>query len=718
MRRLCPLLALVLATAAASAGEANPYLELLQRSERLRAGLRPLERTPLGLLPLPTRPELVPLLIESDAPLATAEAVRALGGRSARPVGRILPVRAPLGALAALAARPEVQRLEGQPPRQARLERSRPEIRADQVELGTDLPRPLTGQGVLVALVDTGVDFRHPDFLSATGRTRVQLVWDQAFGSGEPPPGQTTGSLCDRTSLVRGTCTSIDLIGHGTHVMATMASSGTAYRGMAPEADLMAVASLDFSLLVESVDWLFQQAADRGQPMVVNLSLGGHYGPHDGTSLEDRALYELTGPGRIVLASAGNEGADLIHLGYDPQGGTGKTRFEVFSGLDASVALFTTWLAPDARLEFAVGVERAGLEVAETPFAAAAGAASSRFLLDGDTLLGQVHFEPARGPDPGNGKHQIDIAVEPEAGAFSRDPAGYAWYLKVRGQGAFDSWSAAATAFTPPARFSDQTEGGLVPGDNRKSVGMPAVAPGLLAVGSYATRASWVDANGEPRAHPETVEGQISFFSSLGPSADPDRTGQKPLIAAPGEFIAAAMSQSSAELAPGTRLGPEHVLMRGTSMSCPHAAGVVALLLEARPELDPAGAAEILARTARRDAATGGELPDDTWGHGKLDALEAAALALGVGVCAGPEDCAEGWRCGGGGRCEAPSGGCATGGGGRSAAGCLALGLLLLSLRRRPDPHGHDLARPREREATSSRRGWSRSAPGRRTRRP
>ncbi len=687
MRVTALLLGVSLVAGAAGAAEPNPYLGLLERSPRLQAGFRLPAALELGLEPL------FPALLESADPAATAAAVRALGGQAARPVAGVLPVRASLRALRALSRRPEVLRLEAQPPRRPRLDLSRPDTRADQVERGDGLPLPLDGAGVIVALVDTGVDFRHPDFLTERGRTRVQLLWDQAFGSGSPPPGQTVGSLCDRDSLVRGTCTSVDLVGHGTHVAATMASSGQAFRGMAPAADIMAVASLDFALLVESVDWLFQQAAERGQPMVVNLSLGGHYGPHDGTSLEERALSALTGPGRIVLASAGNEGADLIHLGHDPRGETGKTYFEVFSGLDVSAALFTTWLAPGAALDFAVGVERDGQVVAETPFSPATGPARQLALADGGTPLGRVTFQPAAGADPENGKQQLDIAVEPEPGAFAGDPAGYEWYLKVRGQGSFDSWSAAAGFFTPPARFSAREGPGLVPGDNRLSVGMPATAPGVLAIGAYATRASWTDAHGERQEHPETTAGALSFFSSHGPSADPARTGQKPLVAAPGEFIGAAMSQSSGELSPGTRLDEGHVLMRGTSMSCPHAAGVVALMLQADPQLDPARAAEILAATARRDAWTGEALPDEGWGHGKLDALEAVAMALGVGRCGAPADCAEGYRCGGDGRCLAEgAGGCSTAGGGALALLALAAGLLA--------------------RLSASRRGWSRSAPG------
>jgi len=489
--------------------------------------------------------------------------------------------------------------------------------------------------------------------------------------------------VCDRDSLVRGRCNSPDFIGHGTHVASTMAGSGSTYRGMAPGADLMGVASIDFGLLIESVAWLFAQAEAEGKPMVINLSLGGHYGPHDGTSLESQALSELTGPGRIIMASAGNEGSDYIHLGYDPAGGTGKTMFRVFDGFDSSAALFTIWLQPGAELSFAIGVQAEGGEVAETDFVPAAGSYRSFQLTDGATQLGRVQIQPAGMANPDNGKLQVDILVEPTPEAFDGNPDGYAWYIKVQGQGAFDAWSAASGFVTPPARFSPFAADGITPGDNAKSVGMPSAAVGIISVASWATRYQWTDVNGNLVGHPETNPDDISFFSSRGPSADPERTGPKPFITAPGEYIVAALSNSSGALEQGTKIDEDengangHVAMRGTSMSCKHSVVIVALLLQVDPSLDPDGVRAILARTAATDDHTSAEQPNPDWGYGKIDAWEAVAFALGVGLCADDSECAAGYRCKEAGRCEQKkSGGCAVAG--PAHHGLLLLGMLLL----------------------------------------
>ncbi|RLB54315.1 MAG: hypothetical protein DRI34_12200, partial [Deltaproteobacteria bacterium] len=281
---LLVMLGLLPALATPARPAVSPYLKLLERSPRLARAYRQLPPVLSSRLLRRPRQTLVGVLVKSTDGGSLRRAVASLAGWAGRAVGDIVPVRLPLEQLGELAALPGVVRIEGRPPRRLLLDISRAEVRADLVEQGTEPLPPLDGSGVLVALVDTGVDYDHPD-LSAES-SRVLRIWDQFVASGQPPPGQSQGALCDRRSILRKSCDSIDIVGHGTHVTATMASSGTSYRGMAPGAGIVAVASIDFTLLVDSVAWLFDQADELGRPMVVNLSLGGHYGPHDGSSLE------------------------------------------------------------------------------------------------------------------------------------------------------------------------------------------------------------------------------------------------------------------------------------------------------------------------------------------------------------------------------------------------------------------------------------------------
>ena len=139
--------------------------------------------------------------------------------------------------------------------------------------------------GVVVGVVDSGVDALHADFFdTATNQTRVTHYWDQnsnvVVSDGLPASVEahcaTNGCDCDPSA-----------VGHGTHVATTAAGRF----GQCPGAQIIAVATTMFTdAIVDGVNWIFQMAA--GTPAVINLSLGGHFGPHDGTDIMDIGLDE------------------------------------------------------------------------------------------------------------------------------------------------------------------------------------------------------------------------------------------------------------------------------------------------------------------------------------------------------------------------------------------------------------------------------------------
>jgi subtilisin family serine protease len=145
------------------------------------------------------------------------------------------------------------------------------------------------GRGVIVGLVDAGVDFTHPDFLAApAGTSRILYLWDQTLSG--PGPGAVGTALflygveCRQASLTSATCPSRDSTGHGTHVLGTAAGNGSAtggghpagqFAGVAPGADLIVVKSTLFTTaVVDGVNYIFGRAEELGRPAVVNLSLG------------------------------------------------------------------------------------------------------------------------------------------------------------------------------------------------------------------------------------------------------------------------------------------------------------------------------------------------------------------------------------------------------------------------------------------------------------
>ncbi|NNF07173.1 MAG: S8 family serine peptidase, partial [Candidatus Eisenbacteria bacterium] len=203
------------------------------------------------------------------------------------------------------------------------LDVSVPAVQADHVrELMKDDWTGHTGEGVVIGIIDSGIDTTHPDFQNPDGSTRIAYYWAQGDDFG-PPPSIGYGSEWDAAAINASAVTKPDDIGHGTHVAGIAAGNGRAtgggedpYRfpGLAPEATIIMVAT-DFreDHLVDAIDYIFDKALAMGFPAVVNMSLGTQAGPHDGTAAVDQAIDALSGSGKMVVAAAGNEGNDRIH---------------------------------------------------------------------------------------------------------------------------------------------------------------------------------------------------------------------------------------------------------------------------------------------------------------------------------------------------------------------------------------------------------------------
>ena len=160
----------------------------------------------------------------------------------------------------------------------------------------------LTGRDVLIGIVDSGVDYRHPAFLTSDGKSRILRLWDQSI-SGNPPKGYIIGTeytneeINEALSLParegRRLVPSEDRSGHGTAVLGVAVGSdfspGAINRGVAYESDLLVVkmgiprqdSFPRTTELMQGVDYLVRQALQLGKPMVINLSFGNNYGSHE-----------------------------------------------------------------------------------------------------------------------------------------------------------------------------------------------------------------------------------------------------------------------------------------------------------------------------------------------------------------------------------------------------------------------------------------------------
>ena len=175
----------------------------------------------------------------------------------------------------------------------------------------------LTGRGVLIGIVDSGVDYRHPAFLTADGKSRILRLWDQGI-PGNPPKGYATGTEYTNEEINEALSLSVqegrrlvpseDGSGHGTAVLGVAAGSdfsrGAVNRGVAYESDLLVVkmgiprqdSFPRTTELMQGVDYLVRQAIRLGRPIALNLSFGNNYGSHTGSSLSELYLNRVSLP--------------------------------------------------------------------------------------------------------------------------------------------------------------------------------------------------------------------------------------------------------------------------------------------------------------------------------------------------------------------------------------------------------------------------------------
>ena len=240
-----------------------------------------------------------------------------------------------------------------------------------------------TGKGVIIAIIDSGIDYAHPDFCNSDGSTRILELWDQTlnrvYTQVEINAALQAPTEQQRYELVP----SRDISGHGTHVAGIAAGNGRAsggrYVGVAPESSLLivklGVAKTNgfprTTELMAAVDYVLRRAEQYQMPVAVNLSFGNNYGGHDGRSLLETYLNEVSSYWKnVIVAGTGNEGASRIHTSgrfpmqneasvFLKQKGTTSTASEVKS--EAIPAAINNTVPQDIQL--AVGAYETGFSL-------------------------------------------------------------------------------------------------------------------------------------------------------------------------------------------------------------------------------------------------------------------------------------------------------------------------------------------------------------------
>lgn len=468
----------------------------------------------------------------------------------------------------------------------------------------------LDGTGVVIGVVDTGIDWRHSDFLGRDNKTRIEALL-VATGNDDTP--FTEYSEADINAALSGSGQDIprDKDGHGTHIASVAAGtgimSGEKYRGMAPNATIIVVDPAQDRDVILAVDEIFKRAGNR--PAVVNLSMGMHEGAHDGSSALEVALANHVGPGRIIVAAAGNDGDNSLYYHGDLEPGG-----ELVVDIKMTVRVVELHTYTDMRNDLeTIIVDPEGNEHNLKTFGT---------LRDGDfhkaiNGLGAIFVEANTVTTSGKRFLQFVFSVL-EAQVDS------VWNLKFVSKstepGVIDIWAQPRDAGEDGSRELDKKSNILLNHTGPTgTVTIPATEECIISVASIVSRPDL--APGIPSPDPMLEAGQLSPYSAHGPAPHGVQT---PQIAAPGQNIVGA-------LAAGSRLEVEdkefkdrrlkdlpYISLRGTSVATPFVAGVIALMLQQRSDLSYEDIQQRFAQTSRLPHRSSSEWHPG-WGFGIID---------------------------------------------------------------------------------------------------
>lgn len=652
-------------TAQAKITKVDPLIKHLAREKPVGSGgiAKALSASPDGKLYVDC---FVEVHNPADTPTVAAR-IEELGGTVRTILTRIMTASLPVDQVEAIAEWPEVRYVEVGKPLLPKMDTARTVTNVDDVEAGTSLDARYDGSGVIIGIVDdTRPDYDHADFTDAAGNTRVKFYWDKnATGSGVAEISGSSGLECTAAKIDAGTCTATaggSTDSHSTHVAGIAAGDDSTYKGAAPGADLIFVFNVESdadsganlaTTIIDDVRYVFNKADKLNQPAVVNLSLGTSIGAHDDTSSMEKSLNELVDghPGRTIVNAAGNERFNPsdsqasryagLHAAISVTSGTDEGfELELRDGAGDDLDALGDQVIVDIWLNAAstCTVELDGFDDADSKTrsinmaAVSAGSTGTATNSAGTTL--DVDFTDSTNANNGKKHAQATVTFSSSVTDAAKDD--FTFDVIFRGACSGDAWiwpdRNSVVTFTQrnPGSFGYT----YIAGDSNRTITIPGTASKIIAAGSFMSKQSWTDVNGVTRNQTDTtgivggagtlgVSGgsvnNISPFSSRGPTPD-GRT--KPDITAPGEPIVASMS-SNQSIAAGQRVNANHFKNQGTSMSSPHVAGIVALMFDKNPCLTSNQVKTLIANNAATDSFTGTSgLPNNTWGYGKVDALE------------------------------------------------------------------------------------------------
>ncbi|MBO7128279.1 MAG: S8 family peptidase [Prevotella sp.] len=546
----------------------------------------------------------------------------------------------PLDNIEAFAIERAVSRIEANGRASALMDTTALVVNALPVYESSDTHPAYTGAGVVIGVEDIGFDLTHPNFYDASGRQyRIGAFWDQlskdTIGSPLPVGRDYIGQS---EILAYGQSTDAPTQTHGTHTSGTAAGSGydTKYRGVAFESDICLVSnavtddieyidSADIYKYTSAMDALgmkycFDYASLQGKPCVVSFSEG--YSPYldEEDSLFSAVLDRMTGPGRIIVTSAGNEGIERTYFEKSAIQREAGAFIRCFK--EAAVYRFTS--SEPLRLMLYYYQKGSNMPTDTLSFTTAEVVYDSimtkELICADDSLSLSIYRYSSSFLD----EDVYQILVKANRTLDSFPPLA----LVFEGEGLIKVYGNSKMAFK-----SHETDSRWSAAQKGHNIFAPGCFPAVICVGATAHRMEIVNEKGEAKGTMDgRIQGLLGPFSSTGPTM----SGlMKPDVVAPGVNVVSSYSHifhSEDDIVGWSEFQGERypwAADTGTSMSTPVVAGIIALWLQAKPDLTPDEVRQILSCSCRQPDSSLA-YPNNFYGYGEIDAYRGLLEVLGL----------------------------------------------------------------------------------------
>ena len=541
----------------------------------------------------------------------------------------------------------------------------------DVITLSTDaiaegLTKKYDGSGVVLGIIDTGIDFQHIAFKDKDGNYRMKRAYVYN-GTSAKEYTSFSGLTTDDKSGDHGTHTSSTAGGssvlvNGSTVTVTDDHANATYGGMAPGSDLYlaGVKDLNDTYMQNALKAMVTYADGQNKPLVVSNSWGSHLGPHDGTGDWADLVSDYFGdnhPNHVILFAASNDAgkstggisASATSSSSSPFGTIIRSHYysDTDDGFFYTNILASAWAHTTANLTCKVYVLNSSTgaivnTVTVTPTTSGAPVNVSTYY--SGNLYAFKNYVSAPG------KTQIMFyANELESKSYdSNYNSNYTLAFEIypnSGSTTVDVWAGGYAYFTSHLTTSGHK---WTAGSDLMSVSDEATIPDAISIGAYVSANTWKDYNGTSHdMSDEYTLGDIAYFSSYA-TAEKSPTGlQYPWITAPGARLIAGINHNHTtsvdnysywgnylkeDLVVNNTTNP-YAEMEGTSMATPVAAGIVALWMQAAKEVGKNMTVndikEVMRQTAIKDSYTSGTNASH-FGQGKIDALAGIKYILGA----------------------------------------------------------------------------------------